>query len=169
MDNIGKKYWSSWLTVNNCRHASILIDISLVFYNGIYLTEYSHKWWFCSNDDPIFGHVSLENSDELWSSKDVSNIPVPVPLDAPSPAGALRNRSEPFEVKEKHVQCNDQSFSHSYEKIGGPASQVMQNSYTTTANEECAGVRSKPTGKEQQVCQVNFHNHHSLLFSSLLV
>lgn len=33
----------------------------------IHLTEYSHKWWFCSNDD-IDGNTSLGSTDELWSS-----------------------------------------------------------------------------------------------------
>ncbi|KAK7323322.1 hypothetical protein VNO77_26790 [Canavalia gladiata] len=104
-----------------------------------------------SNDDPIFGHVSLDNSDELWPSNDVSNNPAPLPLDTPSPSGALRNRTEPLEIKEEYVQCNDESLHLSYEKMGGPASQVIRNSLTITANVENAGIRSKPTGKEQQV------------------
>ncbi|TKY49687.1 hypothetical protein E2542_SST27129 [Spatholobus suberectus] len=104
-----------------------------------------------SNDDPIFGHVSLDNSNELWSSKDVSNNPAPLPLDTPSSSSALRNRTEPLEIKEEYVQCNDESLDLSYEKIGGPASQVIQNSCTITANVGSDGVRSKPTGKEQQV------------------
>lgn len=90
----------------------------------------------------------------------MSNNSASIPLDAPSPASALRNRSEALEIKEEHVQCNDQSFSLSYEKIGGPSSQVIQNS--TTANVGCAGVRSKPAVKRQQVCQVNFRNDQSL-------
>ncbi|WJX30749.1 hypothetical protein P8452_19252 [Trifolium repens] len=103
-----------------------------------------------SHDDPIFGHVSLDNSDELWSAKDVSNNQTHVPLDAPSPTDALRNRSEPSEIKEEHVHCNDQSFSPSYEKISDPAYQSIRNSRTTTDNMECAGDRSKLTGKKQQ-------------------
>ncbi|XP_061352881.1 protein LNK2-like isoform X2 [Gastrolobium bilobum] len=101
-----------------------------------------------SNNDPIFGHVSLDNSDELWSSKDVSNNPEPVHLNSPSLEGALR--TEPLEIKEEYVQCNDQSYALSHEKIGGPASLVIQNSHATTADEGSVGVRSKPTGKEQQ-------------------
>lgn len=143
----------SWLTVNVCRHTSILLVISHVFYNGIGLTEYSHKWWFCSNDDPIFGHASLDSSNELWSSKDVSNNVAPLPLDTPSSSGALRNRTESLEIKEEYVQCSDESLDLSNEKIGGPGSQVIENSCTTTANVGNGGVRSKPTGKEQQVCQ----------------
>ncbi|CAJ2638882.1 unnamed protein product [Trifolium pratense] len=111
-----------------------------------------------SHDDPIFGNVSLDNSDELWSAKDVSNNQAHVPLDAPSPTDALRNKSEPFEIKEEHGHCNDQSFSPSYEKISGPAYQSIQNSHTTTDNVECAGDRSKPTGKEQQIQSGNLRH-----------
>ncbi|KAK8469248.1 hypothetical protein PHAVU_005G029800 [Phaseolus vulgaris] len=104
-----------------------------------------------SNDDPIFGHVSLDNSNDLWSSKDVSNNPAPLTLDPPSSSGALRNRTDPLEIKEEYVQCNDKSLDLSYEKIGIPASQVLQNSCAITANVANYEVRRKPTGKEQQV------------------
>lgn len=103
-----------------------------------------------SNDDPIFGHASLDNSDDLWSAKDVSSNQASVPLNTPSPTDALRNRSGPLEIKEEHVHCSDQSFSLNYEKISGPAYQSIENSHTTTDNVECAGDRSKPTGHEQQ-------------------
>ncbi|XP_058721757.1 protein LNK2-like isoform X1 [Vicia villosa] len=103
-----------------------------------------------SNDDPIFGHASLDNSDELWSAKDVSNDQAPASLDAPNPTDALRNRSEHFEIKEEYIHSSDQSFSLSYDKISGPAAyQSIQNSHTTD-NVECAGDRSKLTGKGQQ-------------------
>ncbi|CAK8564607.1 unnamed protein product [Lathyrus sativus] len=103
-----------------------------------------------SNEDPIFGHESLDNSDELWSAKDASNDQAPASLDAPNPTDALRSRSGHFEIKEEHIHCSDQSFSLSYEKISGPAYQSIQNSHTTTDNVECAGDRCKLTGKEQQ-------------------
>ncbi|RDX85009.1 Protein LNK2 [Mucuna pruriens] len=108
-----------------------------------------------SNDDSIFGHVSLDNSNELWSSKDVSNNPAALRLDTSSSLGALRNRTEPSEVKEEYVQCNGESLDLSYEKIGGSASQVIQNSCTIAANVGSDGVRSKPTRKEQQVFREN--------------
>ncbi|XP_047178020.1 protein LNK2 [Vigna umbellata] len=105
-----------------------------------------------SNDDPIFGHVSLDNSNDLWSSKDVTNNPAPLPLDTPSLSGALRNGTDPLEIKEEYVQCNGgKSLDLSYEKIGIPASQVLQNSCTITGNAGNDGVRSKPTEKERQV------------------
>jgi hypothetical protein len=96
----------------------------------------------------------------------VSNNQTHLPLDAPSPTDALRNRSEPCEIKEEHVHCNDQSFSPSYEKISDPAYQSIQNSRTTTDNMECAGDRSKLTGKKQQVCQVIF-NDQSIIYLSI--
>lgn len=94
---------------------------------------------------------------------------VPIPLDAPSPAGALRNRSKPLEIKEEDAQCNDQPFSLSYEKTGDPASQVTESSHTIAANMGCSGDRSNPSGKGLQVCQINFRKDQSLLFSSQLV
>lgn len=44
---------------------------------SIGLHAYPHKWQFCSNDDPIFGQVSLSDTDELWSSssKDLHSSP----------------------------------------------------------------------------------------------
>ncbi|KAH1225568.1 Protein LNK2 [Glycine max] len=104
-----------------------------------------------SNDDPIFGHASLDNSNELWSSKDVSKNAAPLPLDTPSSSGALRNRTEPLEIKEEYAQCSDESLDLNNEKIGGPASQVIENACTITAKVGNDGVRSKPPGKEQQV------------------
>jgi len=84
----------------------------------------------------------------------VSNNPAPLPLDTPSSSGALRNGTDPLEIKEEYVQCNDdKSLDLSYEKIGIPASQVLQNSCAIPANEGNDGVRSKPTEKEHQVCQ----------------
>ena len=91
-----------------------------------------------------------------------------VPLNTPSPTDALRNRSGPLEIKEEHVHCSDQSFSLNYEKISGPAYQSIENSHTTTDNVECAGDRSKPTGHEQQVCQVIF-NHLSIIQFSICI
>ncbi|KAF7824700.1 protein LNK2-like isoform X1 [Senna tora] len=103
-----------------------------------------------SNDDPIFSHVNLDNAGELWSSKDVSNSPAPISLDTPSPAGALRNRSEPLENKANYIQCNDQLFALSCGKIGGPASNYMQNAHAVTADVKHDVGRSKPAGKEHQ-------------------
>ncbi|RYR32404.1 hypothetical protein Ahy_A10g046978 isoform A [Arachis hypogaea] len=103
-----------------------------------------------SNDDPIFGNVTLDNSHELWSSKDVNNSPAPIPVDALSPAGSLRNRSEPLEIKEEHAHCNDQTFSLSYGKVGGAASKDIQNSCATTVDVGSAGGGCKPSGKDQQ-------------------
>ncbi|TKY68256.1 hypothetical protein E2542_SST04492 [Spatholobus suberectus] len=103
-----------------------------------------------SNDDPIFGHVSLENSDELWSSKDVSNNTVPILLEAPSPATALRNRSEPLEIRAEYVQQNDQSFSPRVRRIGDSSSHDIQNAPANTFNVGYPRDRIIPAEKEQQ-------------------
>lgn len=106
---------------------------------------------FCSNDDPIFSHVNLDNAGELWSSKDVSDSPAPMSLDTPSPAGGLRNRSEPLEIKADSFHCNDQSFTLSYEKIRGSSFHDIQNVHAVTSDMKYAGGRCKPAGKEHQV------------------
>ncbi|KAJ7949334.1 protein LNK2-like isoform X2 [Quillaja saponaria] len=104
-----------------------------------------------SNDDPIFGHVNLDNADELWSSsKDVSNNPAPISLDAPT-SGALKNTSEHLQVKAEF----DQPFTLSYGNFGDPASHGLQNLHAIPDHVEYAGGRCQPTGKEQQVFQAN--------------
>ncbi|XP_020215263.1 protein LNK2 isoform X2 [Cajanus cajan] len=104
-----------------------------------------------SNDDPIFGNVSLENSDELWSSKDVSSSTVPILLEAPSPASALRNRSEPLEIKAEYAQQNDQSFSPRFKRISDSSSHHdIQNAPANTYNVGYARDRVIPPEKEQQ-------------------
>ncbi|XP_028785928.1 protein LNK2-like isoform X2 [Neltuma alba] len=103
-----------------------------------------------SNDDSIFGNVSLDNTGELWSSKDVSNSTAPISLDTPGTAGALRNRSEPLEIKADYVQCNDKLFALSYDKIGGSACHDTQNVHAITTDVTYGGERSKPARKEHQ-------------------
>ncbi|KAK7343143.1 hypothetical protein VNO80_26106 [Phaseolus coccineus] len=103
-----------------------------------------------SNDDPIFGHVSLENSAELWSSKDTSNCSVPIHLEAPTQASASRNSSEPLEIKTEYVQQNGQSFSPSFKRIGDSSSHDIQNAPGNTFNEGYSGDRVTPAEKEQQ-------------------
>ncbi|CAL0328748.1 unnamed protein product [Lupinus luteus] len=106
-----------------------------------------------SNDDSMFSHANLDSSNEPWSSKDVSNCsnsPASIPLEAPSPASDLRNRSEYLETKADYVQRNHKSFPLNYKKIDDPASHDVQNAYSTTGNVGYARGRSKPTVKEQQ-------------------
>ncbi|KAI4333014.1 hypothetical protein L6164_017871 [Bauhinia variegata] len=103
-----------------------------------------------SNDDPIFGHVNLDNADELWSSsKNATNDPAPLSLDTQSPAGILKNRSEPEEIKADYVQHGDPSLSLSYVKIGGSASHDVQNAHPITAELGYDGGRSKPATEQQ--------------------
>lgn len=117
---------------------------------------------FCSNDDPVYSHVSLDNGGELWSSKDVSNSSASMSLDTPSLAGGLRNRSEPSEIKAGYIQCNDQLLALNCEKIADPASHDIQNPHAITAVMKYAGGRLKPAGNEHQVCQVNLQHERSL-------
>ncbi|XVE52266.1 hypothetical protein DITRI_Ditri02bG0109400 [Diplodiscus trichospermus] len=68
-----------------------------------------------SNEDPIFGNVSLGSADELWpSSKEVTNSPgksFPTSVDSPSPGlGALRSASEHSEIKREYEQKDNQLF-----------------------------------------------------------
>ncbi|KAI9115346.1 hypothetical protein K1719_013665 [Acacia pycnantha] len=102
------------------------------------------------NDGSIFSNASLDNAGEPWSSKDVSNSTAPMSLDTPSTADALRNRSEPLEIKADYVQCNDQLFTLSYEKTGGSACHDIQNVHAITTDVTHSGERSKPAGKEHQ-------------------
>ncbi|KAK9282629.1 hypothetical protein L1049_010848 [Liquidambar formosana] len=90
-----------------------------------------------SNDDPIFGHVSLDNADELWSSsKDVSNSPVKsFPLSADSPSlgfGVSKNASEHFEIKKEYVQDEDHSLPPGHGKTSDPASHGLQKVHAIT-------------------------------------
>ncbi|KAK4285390.1 hypothetical protein QN277_002093 [Acacia crassicarpa] len=102
-----------------------------------------------SNDDSIFSNASLDNAGELWSSKDVSNSTALISLDTPNTAGALRNGSEPLEIKADYVQCNDQLFTLSY-KTGGSACHDIENVHAITTDVTYSGERSKPAGKEHQ-------------------
>lgn len=113
---------------------------------------------FCSNDDPIFGHVSLGSADGLWSSsKDVTNSPVksfPLSEDSPSlELGALKNTSAHVEVKSEFDHPDDQFLTLSHGKLNNPA-RDLQNAHPILDNVEYAGGKSKPVGKEQ-VIKVN--------------
>ncbi|KAL2971894.1 hypothetical protein AAZX31_15G223600 [Glycine max] len=105
---------------------------------------------FSNDDDPIFGHVSLENSDELWSSKDVSNSTVPILLETPNPTSALRNRSVPLEIKAEYVQQNDRSFSPRFKRIGDSLSHDIEKAPANIFNVGYDRDRIAPADKEQQ-------------------
>ena len=133
------------------KRTPILMFLSLfllfIIYYGIHLTQYSHKWWFCSNDDPIFGNVSLGSADEFWSSsKEVTNSPgksFTTTVDSPSRGiGALRSISEHLEIKREYEQQDNQSFTLSYEKLDGSTSHGLHNV-------ELPGDKSKSIIQEQ--------------------
>uniref|UniRef100_A0A2P2L5P6 Uncharacterized protein MANES_04G165400 n=1 Tax=Rhizophora mucronata TaxID=61149 RepID=A0A2P2L5P6_RHIMU len=110
---------------------------------------------FCSNDDTIFGDVSLGNGDELWSSsKDTTNSSVksfPLSLDSPNLGlGALRNTSGSFEIKREYVQEDDQPFSLGHGKGNDHVCHGLQNANGIMNNVVCVGDDSKPLAKEQR-------------------
>ncbi|XVF82022.1 hypothetical protein PTKIN_Ptkin16aG0009400 [Pterospermum kingtungense] len=98
-----------------------------------------------SNDDQIFGNVSLGSADELWSSsKDVTNSlgkSFPTIVDSPA-VGALRSISDHLEVKRKYEQQEKQSFTLSYRKLDGSTSHGLHNV-------EFPGDKSKSIIEEQ--------------------
>ncbi|KAJ9190586.1 hypothetical protein P3X46_001772 [Hevea brasiliensis] len=107
-----------------------------------------------SNDDPIFGTVSLSNADELWSSsKDATNSPgKSFPIYAGSPSlglGPLKNTSENSEIKSECVQDDDHTYTLDYGKLNDPASHGLQNACAVLDHVKYAGGKSKPTVKEQ--------------------
>lgn len=120
-------------------------------YYGICLTQYPHKWWFCSNDDPIFVHASLGNADEQWSSsKVVANSPVktfPISVDSPSLASGEPRKQ--FEIKTEYLQHDDQAFTFGHGKIKDPALHDMQNAHGISDHVEYAGDKRKPVEKAQ--------------------
>ncbi|KAK8643239.1 hypothetical protein V6N13_012543 [Hibiscus sabdariffa] len=85
-----------------------------------------------SNDDPIFGNVSLGSASELWSSsKEVTDCPgksFPRTVDFPGlEIGALKSASEHLEIKSEYEQQDNQSFSLSYGKLDGFTSHGLHN------------------------------------------
>lgn len=107
-----------------------------------------------SNDDSIFGHASLGNTDELWSSsRDATTSPIkafPVSSDSPSfTSGALSNASEKLEIKTEYAQKDDESITPGYGKTNYSASHGLQNAHVILDHVEYAGGKSKPMAKEQ--------------------
>ncbi|XVF24413.1 hypothetical protein REPUB_Repub13aG0125800 [Reevesia pubescens] len=100
-----------------------------------------------SNDDPIFGNVSLGSADELWSSsKEVTNSEgksFPMTMGSPSLGlGELRSASEHLEIKREYEQQDNQSFTLSYGKLDGSTSHALHNL-------EFPGYESKSIIEEQ--------------------
>ncbi|XP_050234128.1 protein LNK2 isoform X1 [Mercurialis annua] len=107
-----------------------------------------------SNDDPIFGNVSLSNPDELWSTcKDVTNSPgksFPIYSDSPTLGlGPLRSTPDYFEIKTENVQDDNQPFTLDYGKVNDPGSHGLQNPSNVLNQVECMGGKSRPGLKEQ--------------------
>ncbi|KAL3622608.1 hypothetical protein CASFOL_034019 [Castilleja foliolosa] len=99
-----------------------------------------------SNNDPIFGDMSVGNADELWPlSKDVTADSSDLPV------GALRPSIEQSEMNARHMLDPSQSFISGYGKpneIASPASQDVQASIDSIKN--CGG-NSKLLLKEKTI------------------
>lgn len=104
----------------------------------------------CSNDDPIFGHASLGNSDELWSSsKNVTTSPeksLPLSVDSPSLViGELKSTSEPPEVKADYLS-DEKSLGSGLNLF---TSNALWDSNSCIENTEYAGGKSKLSVKQK--------------------
>ncbi|XP_042479918.1 protein LNK2-like isoform X3 [Macadamia integrifolia] len=101
------------------------------------------------NDDSIFGHESLGNADELWSSTDViSGAPKPLPLSAGSPSsglGALKCKPEQYEFKVDFVPHEDQSSTPGKEMMNDHGSHGLHNLHPSV--DELNGKQSCPSSK----------------------
>lgn len=107
-----------------------------------------------SNDDPLFGNVSLGSADELWSSsKDVINSPpkyFPLTVDSPSIGlGALGITSENLDNKTENEQQENQPFTLSYGELSDPSSHGPYNANLPLDHGRYPGGKYKPTTKEQ--------------------
>ncbi|KAM7264765.1 hypothetical protein ACFE04_002448 [Oxalis oulophora] len=79
-----------------------------------------------SDDDPIFGHVSLDSTDELWpSSKDITNNNSPAksfPVTGESASfesGPLRDTSQRLDTKIEYEPSDDPPFISNYDLQSG--------------------------------------------------
>ncbi|XP_024021106.1 protein LNK2 isoform X2 [Morus notabilis] len=91
-----------------------------------------------SNNDAVFGHVSLDNPDELWSSsRDVAN----------SAAKSFPISSE-MPIKTEYVQ-DDLTCSLQFGKTDDSTSQTLQSVHCILDHVEEASGKSKPMAKEQ--------------------
>ncbi|KAJ4979274.1 hypothetical protein NE237_010054 [Protea cynaroides] len=118
------------------------------------------------NDDSIFGHESLGNADELWSSTDVSSSPAKsFPLSASCPSsrlGALKSTPQQSEVKMEFVpheaksstlengKMNDH-YSHSLHNLDPSRDEVAGKQSCLSINSlvECAAGGSKTLMKDK--------------------
>lgn len=106
-----------------------------------------------SNNDAVFGHVSLGNPDELWSSsRDVANTAaksLTISSELPSLGqGTLSNTSQELEIKTEYVQ-DDLSCGLHYGKTDDSTSQSLRSVHEILEHVEDAGGKSKPIAKKQ--------------------
>ncbi|XP_031091707.1 protein LNK2-like isoform X1 [Ipomoea triloba] len=106
-----------------------------------------------SNDDPIFGHTSLSNTEELWpSSKDLTSSPdksIPMSIDSPSLGlGALRSTSEKFETKAEYMLDRNQPFARAYGEVNNITPNVSETLHAY------AGGKNFPIMKEKTALEM---------------
>ncbi|RAL45188.1 hypothetical protein DM860_014598 [Cuscuta australis] len=102
---------------------------------------------FC-NDDPIFGHASLPNTDELWSStKDLPSSPekhFPMSIESPNLGlGELRSTIENFETEEEYILDQYQPFSRAYDEVNNIAPNVSEMIPTYDGDKEIPVVKQQ--------------------------
>ncbi|PSS24328.1 hypothetical protein CEY00_Acc09250 [Actinidia chinensis var. chinensis] len=107
-----------------------------------------------SNDDAIFGHASLGNADQLWSSSKeaTSAAEKSFPLSTNSPRfglGTLRSQSGCNEVKTEYVQEKDQSFHQGFGGTSYHTTYAQQNVHRSADQVNYAGGQTGPAAKEK--------------------
>ncbi|KAL3537728.1 hypothetical protein ACH5RR_001094 [Cinchona calisaya] len=113
-----------------------------------------------SNEDLIFGHGTLGNADELWSSsKDATSSPdksIPLSDDASCLGiGTLRSMSEQFDVEGEYLSDQNYCFGPRYETINLLRSTVPQDIKSCVQSEEYAGSKSKISMKEKAALEMS--------------
>ncbi|CAK9145464.1 unnamed protein product [Ilex paraguariensis] len=112
-----------------------------------------------SNDEPIFGNVSLSNADDLWSSsKDVASCPdtsMPLSMDVPSVGlGAFRSTSEHPDVKTEYGLDQEQSFTTAYAKMNDIGCLPLKNVQAKMNQITYAGGKSKLLMKDKTASEM---------------
>lgn len=117
----------------------------------MHLTQYPHKCSFCSDDDQIFGHLSLGSDDRSWSSLKEATCTAensfPLRMESTSLGlGTTGSTSGHFKIKAEYVQDQDQSFTQGFEKMSYPSSHAQKN---VNASAHQVDFKSKFVAKEK--------------------
>lgn len=104
-----------------------------------------------SDDDQIFGHLSLGSDDRSWSSLKEATCTAensfPLCMDSTSLGlGTTGSTSGHFKIKAEYVQDQDQSFTQGFEKMSYPSSHAQKN---VNASAHQVDFKSKFVAKEK--------------------